>query len=64
MGFQFGRLEGFPSQYSVYHTAVTVDVIETILIVIFVIISIAYISIIPGYRKRQVSKNTITKNIF
>ncbi|KAL6444750.1 hypothetical protein ACFW04_002070 [Cataglyphis niger] len=51
--FQFGRSEGFPSQYSAHHTPVTIDVTETTLIVIFVIISIAYISIIPGYRKRQ-----------
>lgn len=53
--FQFGRSEGFPSQYSAHHIPVTIDVTETILIAIFVIISIAYISIIPGYRKRQVS---------
>jgi len=53
MSFQFGRSEGFPSQYSEHHTPVTIDVLETILIAVFVIISIAYISIIPGYRKRQ-----------
>ncbi|XP_011865493.1 PREDICTED: dual oxidase maturation factor 1-like isoform X2 [Vollenhovia emeryi] len=53
MGFQFGRSEGFPSQYSAHHTPVTVDVTETILIAVFVIIAIAYISVIPGYRKRQ-----------
>ncbi|XP_071556693.1 dual oxidase maturation factor 1-like [Temnothorax nylanderi] len=53
MWFQFGRSEGFPSQYPEYHTPVTVDVTETILIMVFVIIAISYISIIPGYRKRQ-----------
>ncbi|XP_011171592.1 dual oxidase maturation factor 1 isoform X2 [Solenopsis invicta] len=53
MGFQFGRSEGFPSQYSENHTPVTVDVTETILITVFVIISIAYICIVPGYRKKQ-----------
>ncbi|XP_036148580.1 dual oxidase maturation factor 1 isoform X2 [Monomorium pharaonis] len=53
MEFQFGRSEGFPSQYAAHHTPVTVDVTETILIIVFVIISITYISIIPGYRKRQ-----------
>ncbi|XP_029177797.1 dual oxidase maturation factor 1-like [Nylanderia fulva] len=57
--FQFGRSEGFPSQYSANHTPVTIDVTETILIAIFVIISIAYISIIPGYRKRQSIYTTI-----
>ncbi|EFN66813.1 Dual oxidase maturation factor 1 [Camponotus floridanus] len=51
--FEFGRSEGFPSQYSAHHTPVTIDVTETILVAIFVIISIAYISIIPGYRKKQ-----------
>ncbi|XP_072748147.1 dual oxidase maturation factor 1-like [Anoplolepis gracilipes] len=51
--FEFGRSEGFPSQYSANHTPVTIDVTETILITIFIIISIACISIIPGYRKKQ-----------
>ncbi|KAL6256110.1 hypothetical protein P5V15_012234 [Pogonomyrmex californicus] len=51
--FQFGRSEGFPSQYSAHHTPVTIDVTETILIAIFVVISIAYLSIILGYRKKQ-----------
>ncbi|XP_014483534.1 PREDICTED: dual oxidase maturation factor 1-like [Dinoponera quadriceps] len=51
--FQFGRKEGFPSIYPPNHTAVTVDVTEAILVAVFIIISIAYISIIPGYRKRQ-----------
>lgn len=55
MWFQFGRSEGFPSQYSEHHTPVTLDVTETILIAVFVIISIAYISIISGYRKKEVS---------
>ncbi|XP_070167075.1 dual oxidase maturation factor 1-like isoform X2 [Polyergus mexicanus] len=53
MMFEFGRSEGFPSQYSAHHTPVTIDVTETILIAIFLIILVAYISIIPGYRKRQ-----------
>ncbi|KYM93528.1 Dual oxidase maturation factor 1 [Cyphomyrmex costatus] len=63
MGFQFGRSEGFPSQYSAQHTSVTVDVTETVLITISVIISIAYISIIPSYQKRQ-SIYITTKVVF
>ncbi|RLU16955.1 hypothetical protein DMN91_011024 [Ooceraea biroi] len=52
--FESGRSEGFPSIYSAHHTPVTVDVTEVIFITIFVIIAIAFVSIIPSYRKRKI----------
>ncbi|XP_033330023.1 dual oxidase maturation factor 1 [Megalopta genalis] len=51
--FSFGRKNGFPARYSPNETPVIFDITETIIILIFVIISISYLSIIPSYRKRQ-----------
>ncbi|XP_076649295.1 dual oxidase maturation factor 1-like isoform X1 [Halictus rubicundus] len=51
--FNFGREGSFPSRYSPNETPVILDVTETIIIAIFVIIGISYLCIIPSYKKRQ-----------
>ncbi|XP_015437401.1 PREDICTED: dual oxidase maturation factor 1-like [Dufourea novaeangliae] len=51
--FNFGRNEGFPARYQSNETPVILDVTETIFISVFVVIGIAYASVIPGYRKKQ-----------
>ncbi|KAG7211270.1 hypothetical protein KM043_010577 [Ampulex compressa] len=51
--FQFGRVNGFPSQYLDEKSAVTIDVTDAIFIAIFIIIGVAYFSIVPGYSKKR-----------
>ncbi|XP_020291210.1 dual oxidase maturation factor 1-like isoform X2 [Pseudomyrmex gracilis] len=51
--FQFGRSEEFPSQYSTHPSSVTIDTTVIILVAIFAIIFLAYLSIIPSYRKKE-----------
>nr|XP_012223538.1 PREDICTED: dual oxidase maturation factor 1-like isoform X2 [Linepithema humile] len=49
----FERSRGLLSRFSAHHTPVIIDVTETILVAVFFIIWIAYMSIIPSYRKKQ-----------
>lgn len=58
--FQFGRAEGFPSQYCTHPSSATIDMTVTILIAIFAIIFLGYLSIIPSYRKKEVSTAKVT----
>ncbi|XP_076286688.1 dual oxidase maturation factor 1-like isoform X2 [Lasioglossum baleicum] len=51
--FSFGRENGLPSRYSSNETPVILDVTETIIIAIFVLIGISYSCIIPSYKKSQ-----------
>ncbi|XP_015602556.1 dual oxidase maturation factor 1 [Cephus cinctus] len=51
--FDFGRSEGFPTQYPENKTAVTVDVLETGFMLAFVIIATAYYIITPGYSQKR-----------
>ncbi|XP_008547529.1 dual oxidase maturation factor 1 isoform X2 [Microplitis demolitor] len=52
--------EGFPAIYGSNNTWVTIDVVETSIIFIFVVLAVTYLLIIPGYTKTK-SIYTIVK---
>ncbi|XP_057318930.1 dual oxidase maturation factor 1-like isoform X2 [Microplitis mediator] len=54
--------EGFPAIYASNKTWVTVDLVETSIIFIFVVLAVTYLLIIPGYTKTK-SIYTIVKAI-
>lgn len=53
--YQFGRIEGFPAIYKSNKTWVTIDIVETSITFIFIILAVSCLLIIPGYTKTKVS---------
>ncbi|KAI4483311.1 hypothetical protein M0804_008366 [Polistes exclamans] len=51
--FDFGRSEGFPSQYYSDIKPVLFDVVEILFVTVFLLILIAFACIIPGYSKKR-----------
>lgn len=52
--FDFGRIEGFPTQYAEKKTPVTEDVLEAGFIAAFTIIIVASFTILAGFRLQNV----------
>lgn len=57
MWFDFGRSEGFPTQYAENKTPVTVDILEAGLILAFVTVAVCFYIILLGLSGKTVIMN-------
>ncbi|XP_074111273.1 dual oxidase maturation factor 1-like [Cotesia typhae] len=57
--YQFGRIEGFPAIYKSNKTWVTIDIVETSITIIFIILAVSCLLIIPGYTKTKSIYTTV-----
>lgn len=62
MFFDFGRKEGFPTQYPAHQTPVTLDILEVGVITAFLILYVCFLLVIPNRNAKVVSK--ICKYVF
>lgn len=64
MGFSYGRSEGFPSQYGENKTPVTVDVLDWIFIISFLIVFISTSVVYFRFKRIEVSMVLDNKGVF